>query len=106
MRGNDQGTLVDFSITLPKSTLVPAARDAPRPLDLERLGAQRLAPLHQRLAHGPHLGALALAHFRVRVRFGGRLTRTLTLTLTSLMASMSRQSIRSSSRVKSSWCTG
>ena len=50
--------------------LVPSARDAPRPLDLERLGAQRLAPLHQRLAHGPHLGALALAHFRVRVRLG------------------------------------
>ena len=40
---------------------VRPARDAPRPLDLERLGAQRLAPLHQRLAHGPHLGALALA---------------------------------------------
>ena len=52
------------------SSLVPAARDAPRPLDLERLGAQRLAPLHQRLAHGPHFGALALAHFRVRVRLG------------------------------------
>ena len=50
--------------------LVPSARDAPRPLDLERLGAQRLAPLHQRLAHGPNLGALALAHFRVRVRLG------------------------------------
>ena len=39
--------------------LVPPGRDAPRPLDLERLGAQRLAPLHQRLAHGPNLGALA-----------------------------------------------
>ena len=50
--------------------LVPSARDAPRPLDLERLGAQRLAPLHQSLAHGPNLGALALAHFRVRVRLG------------------------------------
>ena len=58
--------------------LVPSARDAPRPLDLERLGAQRLAPLHQRLAHGPHLGPLALAHFRVRVRLGGWLARTLT----------------------------
>ena len=42
-------------------SLVPPARDAPRPLDLERLGAQRLAPLHQHLAHGPNLGALALA---------------------------------------------
>ena len=37
---------------------------------LERLGAQRHAPLHQRLALGPNLVALALAHFRVRVRLG------------------------------------
>ena len=71
---------------------------------LERLGAQRLAPLHQRLALGPNLGALALANFRVRVMLGW-LTRTLTLTLTSLIASMSMPSTRKSSRVKNSWCT-
>jgi len=37
---------------------------------LERLGAQRLAPLHQRLALGPNLVALGLANFSVRVRLG------------------------------------
>ena len=52
--------------------LVPPSRDAPRPLDLERLGAKRLAPLHQRLAHGPNLGALALAQGEGEVGGGSR----------------------------------